>query len=173
MVAGSNAMLAPLKVWRKNLGQCMTPEVAHLLARSLSTLELRVKQQNISALRLAQTLQNHPAIEQVYYPGLKDFKGYKIAKRQMSGFGGMLSIRVRGGAGEALKMVDALRLFAIAPSLGGVESLVSQPSLTSHRDLTTTLRAEHGISDSLIRLSIGLEAPDDIENDLLQALMQI
>lgn len=173
MVAGSNAMLTPLKVWRKNLGQCMTPEVAHLLARSLSTLELRVKQQNISALRLAQTLQNHPAIEQVYYPGLKNFKGYEIAKRQMSGFGGMLSIRVRGGAGEALKMVDALRLFAIAPSLGGVESLVSQPSLTSHRDLTAILRAEHGISDSLIRLSIGLEAADDIENDLLQALMQI
>ncbi|OGV76953.1 MAG: hypothetical protein A3I83_03270 [Methylotenera sp. RIFCSPLOWO2_02_FULL_45_14] len=173
MVAGSKTMLAPIKIWRKNLGQCMAPETAHLLARSLSTLEVRVKQQNTSALRMAQLLQNHPAIEQVYYPGLENFTGYGIAKRQMSGFGGMLSITIRGGAGAAVKMVDALKLFAIAPSLGGVESLVSQPSLTSHRDLTATLRAERGISDNLIRLSIGLEDPDDIGNDLLQALMQI
>lgn len=173
MVAGSRDMLTPLKIWRKNLGQCMAPEVAHLLARSLNTLEVRVKQQNTSALRMAQMLQNHSAIEQVYYPGLENFTGYEIAKRQMSGFGGMLSITILGGAGAAVKMVDALRLFTIAPSLGGVESLVSQPSLTSHRDLSASLRAERGISDSLIRLSVGLEDPDDIENDLLQALVQI
>ncbi|MDZ4141984.1 MAG: PLP-dependent aspartate aminotransferase family protein [Methylotenera sp.] len=173
MVAGSHAILAPLRIWRKNLGQCMAPETAHLLARSLTTLEVRVKQQNASALQLAQVLQSHPAIEQVYYPGLKNFTGYEIAKRQMSGFGGMLSIKIRGGAGAAVKMVDALRLFTIAPSLGGVESLVSQPSLTSHRDLTATLRVERGISDNLIRLSVGLEDPDDIEYDLLQALAQI
>ena len=173
MVAGSNANLAPLKIWRKNLGQCMAPETAHLLARSLSTLEVRIKKQNTSALRVALTLQNHPAIKQVYYPGLENFRGYEIAKRQMSGFGGMLSILIDGDTYAAVKMVDALRLFAIAPSLGGVESLVSQPSLTSHRDLTATLRAKRGISDSLVRLSIGLEDPDDIENDLLQALRQI
>lgn len=170
MVAGSQAMLQPLRIWRKNLGQCMAPETAHLLARSLATLEVRVKQQNASALRIAKTLQYHPAIENVYYPGLKNFKGYEIAKCQMSGFGGMLSIAVRGGADAAVKMVDALALFAIAPSLGGVESLVSQPSLTSHRDLSVTLRAERGIGDNLVRLSIGLEDPDDIESDLLQAL---
>ena len=151
----------------------MSPETAHLLARSLSTLEVRVRQQNISASRMARTLQKHSAIEQVYYPGLENFKGHEIAKRQMSDFGGMLSINIAGGAGAAVKMVDALRLFTIAPSLGGVESLVSQPSLTSHRDLTAKLRVERGISDSLIRLSIGLEDPDDIENDLLQALMGI
>lgn len=170
MVAGSHAILQPLSVWRKNLGQCMAPETAHLLARSLATLEVRVKQQNASALRIAKLLQHHPAIENVYYPGLEDFAGYEIAKRQMSGFGGMLSITVRGGANAAVKMVDALALFAIAPSLGGVESLVSQPALTSHHDLSATLRAERGISDNLIRLSIGLESPDDIEHDLLQAL---
>ena len=170
MVAGSHATLQPLRVWRKNLGQCMAPETAHLLARSLATLEVRVKQQNASALRIAKMLQHHPAIENVYYPGLEDFTGYEIAKRQMSGFGGMLSITVRGGANAAVKMVDALALFAIAPSLGGVESLVSQPALTSHHDLSAALRAERGISDNLIRLSIGLENPDDIEHDLLQAL---
>jgi len=173
MVAGSLAMLQPLNLWRKNLGQCMTPETAHLLARSLCTLEVRVKQHNATALRIARTLQHHPAIEKVYYPGLEDFTGYEIAKRQMSGFGGMLSIKVRGGGSTAIKVIDKLTLFTIAPSLGGVESLVSQPSLTSHRDLTDTLRAKRGISDNLIRLSIGLEDPDDIENDLLKALSQL
>jgi cystathionine gamma-synthase len=170
MVAGGMATLQPLRVWRKNLGQCIAPETAHLLARSLSTLEVRVKQQNASALRIAKTLGQHPVVEQVYYPGLENFEGYEVAKRQMSGFGGMLSITVQGGAAAAVKMVDSLLLFAIAPSLGGVESLVSQPSLTSHRDLSAELRTERGITDNLIRLSIGLEDPDDIEKDLLQAL---
>lgn len=173
VVAGSHMMLAPLRIWRKNLGQCMSPEAAHLLARSLSTLEIRVKQQNASALRMAKILQNHPAIEKVYYPGLVNFSGYSVASHQMSGFGGMLSIAIRGGAAAAIQMVDALRLFAIAPSLGGSESLVSQPSLTSHRDLSVELRAERGIKDNLVRLSIGLEDPEDIENDLLQALLQL
>ena len=173
MVAASQAILAPLKIWRKNLGQCMSPETAHLLSRSLATLVVRVKQQNSSALRVARTLQQHPAIEKVYYPGLEDFIGFKVAKRQMSGFGGMLSIEVKGNTGAAVKMVDGLKLFAIAPSLGGVESLVSQPSLTSHRDLSETLRTEKGISSNLIRLSIGLEDPEDIENDLLQALKHL
>jgi len=173
VVAGSHKMLAPLIIWRKNLGQCMSPEVAHLLARSLSTLEIRVKQQNSSALRIAKTLQNHPAIEKVYYPGLVSFVGHTVASRQMSGFGGMLSATIKGRAEAAIRVIDALRLFAIAPSLGGSESLVSQPSLTSHRDLGAALRAERGIEDNLIRLSIGLEDPDDIENDLMQALMQL
>jgi cystathionine gamma-synthase len=173
VVAGSHMMLAPLRIWRKNLGQCMSPEAAHLLARSLTTLEIRVKQQNTSALRMAKILQNHPAIEKVYYPGLVNFSGYSVASQQMSGFGGMLSIAIRGGAAAAIQMVDALRLFAIAPSLGGSESLVSQPSLTSHRDLSVELRAERGIEDNLVRLSIGLEDPEDIENDLLQALLQL
>ena len=170
MVAGNEAKLKPLRTWRKNLGQSMAPETSHMLARSLATLEVRVKRQNASALRIAQTLREHPAIERVYYPGLSDFAGHEIAKHQMLGFGGMLSIAVRGGADSAVRVVDALRLFSIAPSLGGVESLVSQPCLTSHRDLSTAMRAERGIGDNLVRLSIGLEDPDDIERDLLQAL---
>ena len=170
IVAASKALLAPLKIWRKNLGQCMSPDTAHLLARSLATLVVRVKQQNYSALRIARILQKHSAIEKVYYPGLENFTGFKVAKQQMSGFGGMLSFEVKGNASAAVKVVDGLKLFSIAPSLGGVESLVSQPSLTSHRDLSETLRTEKGISTNLIRLSIGLEEPEDIENDLLQAL---
>jgi len=187
MVAGSESMLQALIIWRKNLGQCMAAETAHLLSRSLATLAVRVRQQNASALRIAHMLQQHAAIEQVYYPGLPDFSGYAIAQQQMSGFGGMLSITVRASAlntaagrpnlsqqplekSAAVTLVDALKLFAIAPSLGGVESLVSQPALTSHRDLTPALKAERGIGDHLIRLSIGLEDADDIEQDLLQAL---
>jgi cystathionine gamma-synthase len=163
----------------------MAPETAHLLSRSLATLAVRVRQQNASALRIAHMLQQHASIEQVYYPGLPSFSGYAVAQQQMTGFGGMLSITVRASArnmagsegmlskhaiSAAVTLVDALRLFAIAPSLGGVESLVSQPALTSHRDLTPALRAERGIGDNLIRLSIGLEDADDIEQDLLQAL---
>jgi cystathionine gamma-synthase len=187
MVAGSEAMLQPLTIWRKNLGQCMAPETAHLLSRSLSTLAVRVRQQNATALRVAHTLQQHAAIEQVYYPGLPSFSGYAIAQQQMTGFGGMLSITVRASAltasarrrgltqsgsekSAAVTMVDALALFTIAPSLGSVESLVTQPALTSHRDFTPALKAERGIGENLIRLSIGLEDADDIEQDLLQAL---
>ncbi len=170
MVAGNLALLQPLRIWRKNLGQCMAPETAHLLARSLSTLEIRVKQHNASALRIAKVLEQHPAVEKVYYPGLESFIGHEVAKSQMSGFGGMLSIAILGDGDVAVKMVDALSLFAIAPSLGGVESLVTQPCLTSHRDLSAQLRAERGIGDNLIRLSIGLEDPNDIESDLLQSL---
>ncbi|HEX5539242.1 MAG TPA: PLP-dependent aspartate aminotransferase family protein [Methylophilaceae bacterium] len=170
VVAASAAVLQPLYAWRKNLGQCMAPETAQMLARSLATLGLRVERQNASALRIALCLSAHAAIEQVYYPGLASFPRYEVAKRQMKGFGGMLSIAVRGGAAAAIKVVDALRLFSIAPSLGGVESLVSQPCLTSHRDLSEAMRAERGIGDNLIRLSIGIEDADDLELDLLQAL---
>lgn len=170
MVAGSEATLIPLRNWRKNLGQAMAPEAAQMLARSLATLDVRVQRQNTSALRIAQILCGHPAIERVYYPGLVNFPGHEVARGQMRGFGGMLSIAVCGGADTAVRVVDALRLFSIAPSLGGVESLVSQPCLTSHRDLSAAMRAERGIDDNLIRLSIGLEDPDDLECDLLQAL---
>ncbi|MGB4811347.1 MAG: PLP-dependent aspartate aminotransferase family protein [Methylophilaceae bacterium] len=170
MVAGNMDILLPIRFWRKNLGQIMAPETAHLLARSLATLEIRVKQQNATALRIACLLQKHPLIERVYYPGLEDSVGHDIAKSQMSGFGGMLSILLKGNTTTAIKMVDALKLFSLAPSLGGVESLVSQPSLTSHRDLSPELRAELGIKDNLVRISIGLEDPEDLENDLMQAL---
>ena len=169
MVAGRADVLLSIKSWRKNLGQIMAPETAHLLARSLATLEIRVKQQNATALRIARFLKEHSSIERVYYPGLEDSVGHDVAKTQMSGFGGMLSVLLKGNTDTAIKMVDALKLFSLAPSLGGVESLVSQPSLTSHRDLSPELRAEQGIKDNLVRISIGLEDPEDLENDLIQA----
>jgi cystathionine gamma-synthase len=173
MVAGAESMLEPLRIWRKNLGQPLAPEAAHLLARSLATLEVRVQRQNTTALRLAKILQKHPSVERVYFPGLESGPGYEVAKCQMSGFGGMISFTVKGDVGAAVKVVDGLQLFTLAPSLGGVESLASQPALTSHRDLTSEMRRSRGITDNLIRLSVGLETPEDLEKDLLKALSMI
>ncbi|WP_081621927.1 PLP-dependent transferase [Methylotenera mobilis] len=165
-------MLEPMHIWRKNLGQILAPDSAHLLARSLATLEVRVLRQNSTALHLANVLQQHPLVQKVYYPGLENFIGHEIAKRQMNGYSGMISIVIKGDGTAATKMVDGLQLFTLAASLGGVESLVSQPALTSHRDLSPAMRQSRGITDSLIRLSIGLETPEDLENDLIQSLSE-
>ena len=173
VVAAADDMLEPMRIWRKNLGQMLAPDSAHLLARSLATLEVRVLRQNSTALHLANVLQQNSLVQQVYYPGLESFIGHEIAKRQMNGFGGMISIKVDGDGAAATKMVDGLQLFTLAASLGGVESLVSQPTLTSHRDLSPAMRQSRGITDNLIRLSIGLETPEDLENDLIQSLSEI
>jgi len=162
-----------MRSWRKNLGQILAPDSAHLLARSLATLEVRVLRQNSTALHLANVLQQHPLVQQVYYPGLESFIGHEIARQQMNGYGGMISIKVEGDGAAATKMVDSLRVFALAASLGGVESLVSQPALTSHRDLSPAMRQARGITDNMIRLSIGLETAEDLENDLMQSLSRL
>jgi cystathionine gamma-synthase len=173
VAAAADDALEPMRNWRKNLGQILAPDSAHLLARSLATLEVRVLRQNSTALHLANVLQQHPLVEQVYYPGLDNFIGHEIAKRQMNGFGGMISIKVAGDGAAATKMVDGLQLFTLAASLGGVESLVSQPTLTSHRDLSPAMRQSRGITDNLIRLSIGLETAEDLERDLIQSLCKV
>ena len=127
VVIGSAERLKPIWVWRKNLGQMMAPEVAYLLARSLRTLVVRVQAHNLAAQILAERLADHSRIEKVNYPGLAGFPGYKLAQRQMRGAGGMISFVVKGDAKTAAAVVDRLKLFTIAPSLGGVESLVTQP----------------------------------------------
>ncbi len=170
VVTGSQGLLEPIRAWRKNLGQMLAPETAHLLARSLATLELRVQRQNQSALQIATALAGHPRIRRVLYPGLPDFPGHALAASQMTGFGGMLTIEVAGDGAAATRVVDHLRLIALAPSLGGVESLATQPVTTSHHDLDAAERQRRGISDAMIRLSIGLEDPADLLTDLLQAL---
>ncbi|HMC13343.1 MAG TPA: aminotransferase class V-fold PLP-dependent enzyme, partial [Gallionellaceae bacterium] len=167
---GKAELLTPVKNWRKNLGQMVAPEVASLLARSLRTLVVRVERQNATALTIAQAMQRHPRIRQVFYPGLPDFPGHAVARTQMHGFGGMLTIEVDSSGYDASKVVDRLKLFAIAPSLGGVESLATQPVTTTHHDLRTEERKRRGISDAMIRLSVGLENVDDLINDLMQAL---
>lgn len=167
---GSKELLGPVWNWRKNLGTTIAPEIAALLARSIRTLPVRVRQQNATAQAVAEAMQRHPRVRRVLYPGLPDFAGHALAKKQMSGFGGMLTIEVKGSGKDATRVADRLKLFALAPSLGGVESLVTQPCTTTHHGLTLEERTRRGISDAMLRLSIGLEDAADLIADLNQAL---
>ena len=167
---GSKELLDAVWPWRKNLGQTPAPETASLLARSLRSLVVRVHRQNSSALAIAQAMEAHPRVARVLHPGLESFLGHGLAARQMSGFGGMLTIEVEGGGKAAAAVADRFKLFAIAASLGGVESLATQPVTTTHHGLTPEERSRRGISDGMIRLSVGLEDPEDLIADLQQAL---
>lgn len=169
-IMGSEELLMPIWNWRKNLGTAIAPEVASLLARSLRSLVVRVRQQNANAQAIAEAMASNPKVSRVLYPGLTDFPGYALAKSQMTGFGGMLSNEIKGTGDDATRVADRLTLFALAPSLGGVESLVTQPTTTTHHGLTPEERTRRGISESLLRLSIGLEDADDLIGDLNQAL---
>jgi cystathionine beta-lyase/cystathionine gamma-synthase len=171
---GPKALLAPVASWRKNLGSIPAPETAALLARSLRTLTVRVQAQNASALAIAEAMAKHPRVVRVLHPGLRSFAGHALAARQMRGFGGMLTLEVAADGGKpadvAAAVVDRLRLFTLAASLGGVESLVTQPCTTTHHGLTPEERGRRGISDAMIRLSIGLEDTGELIADLEQAL---
>ena len=166
----SASLARPVVAWRKNLGQLIAPETAALLSRSLRTLPLRVRQHNENAMAVAQAMEQHPKVTKVHYPGLPSFEGHDLAKQQMTGFGGMLSIEVDGGQQAAEKVADSLKVFLLATSLGGVESLVSQPSATSHHGLSGEERLKRGIGDGMLRLSVGLEDAEDLIADLNQAL---
>ncbi len=170
---GPKELIEPVAPWRKNLGQMMAPEIAALLSRSLRTLPIRVERQNRTAQAVAEAMRNHPRVSRVLYPGLPDFPQHDLARSQMTGFGGMLTLDIEGSGEDATRVVDNLGLFTIAPSLGGPESLVTQPMTTTHFGLTPEERLERGITDSMIRLSIGLEAAKDLIEDLNNALESI
>ena len=152
------------------LGGILDPHAAYLLIRGLKTLPLRVERQNRTALAIAEMLAAHPRVERVHYCGLPTRPGHEIARRQMRGFGGVVSFELRGDLEATSRVVDGVRIPQIAPSLGGVESLIEQPSLMSFFELTTEERLAIGIKDNLIRLSVGLEDPDDLIEDLRHAL---
>lgn len=170
VLSAESALLGPIKPWRKNLGQMLAPEVAHRLARSLSTLSLRVEKQNANALAIARFLSQHKKVRRVFYPGLPEHPGHATAALQMKGFGGMVTFEYDGTGPEAARMVERLQLISLAPSLGGVESLATQPYTTSHHDMSPEERSLRGISDSMVRLSIGIESTDDLIGDLRAAL---
>jgi len=167
---GPKVRLDAVWPWRKNLGSTPAPETAALLARSLRTLVVRVRAQNAAALAVARAMEAHPQVARVLYPGLESFPGRALAAHQMAGFGGMLTIEVKGGGEAATRVADRLKLFALAPSLGGVESLVTQPCTTTHHGLAPEERTRRGITDAMLRLSVGLEDADDLIADLVQAL---
>lgn len=153
-----------------HLGGSLDPHACFLLHRGLKTLAVRVKYQNESALKIARFLEKHPAIENVNYPGLESHPRHQRARDLFDGFSGMLSFEVKGGVEAAEHFIQNTTLPIVAPSLGGVETLITRPAITSHSGMSYEDRQRLGISDSLIRLSVGIEATEDIIEDFDQAL---
>lgn len=155
---------------RKVIGGVIDPHAAFLINRGMMTLSVRVERQCATANALADWAQQNPKISRVHYPGLNGHPGHEIARAQMRAFGAVLSLDITGGYSAAEKFIDRLKLVVNAASLGGPESLVSMPILTSHSRATAAVRAEAGVTDSTVRLSVGLESLDDLRDDLSQAL---
>jgi cystathionine gamma-synthase len=169
-IAGRAELIKLLRESIGILGGISDPNTAYLLLRGMKTLPVRVERQNRTAQVVAEYLSGHPNVEQVYYPGLPAHPGHALAAHQMTGFGGLLSFKVKGDLQAAYRLIDALKLFYISPSLGGAESLVIHLATQAYYDCTPAERLEAGIPDSLIRLAIGLEDADDLLADLNQAL---
>ena len=153
-----------------HLGGSMDPHAAFLLHRGMKTLALRVRCQNESAMKIARFLEAHAAIEKVNYPGLESHPRHQRARDLFDGFSGMLSFEIKGGVDAAEKFMQKARLPIVAPSLGGVETLITRPSTTSHSGMSREDRARLGITDSLIRVSVGIEAAEEMIEDFDQAL---
>lgn len=171
LVVREQALYDRLYFLQNATGAVMSPLDAFLASRGLKTLELRVREQSRTALALAEWLQDDPRVSRVLYPGLPQHPGHELAARQMQGgFGAMLTFEVRGDFAKTKRVCEATKLFQLAVSLGAVESLIEQPASMSHASYAPAARAAHGISDGLIRLSVGLEAYQDLQEDLHQAL---
>jgi cystathionine beta-lyase/cystathionine gamma-synthase len=153
-----------------HLGGSMDPHAAFLLHRGMKTLALRVRHQNDSALKIAQFLEQHPAVDRVNYPGLESHPRHERARALFDGFSGMLSFEIKGGVDAAERFIGRAKLPIVAPSLGGVETLVTRPATTSHSGMSPDTRRRLGITDSLIRVSVGIEATEEIIEDFDQAL---
>ena len=170
VVAGSSDLIDKIHSTRTTLGNCMDPHASWMLIRGLKTLAVRVARQNDNALRVAEFLSQHDKVGRVHYPFLNNHPQYAIAREQMSGGGGMVSFEVEGTGDDARRLTESLRLFTLAPSLGGVESLVSIPVLTSHAMISASERKKMGVTEQMIRLSVGIENADDLIADLEHAL---
>ena len=170
VVVGRRDRISALRDARGVLGGIVDPQNAYLLERGLKTLALRVAQQNATAMQVAAYLEGHRAIERVWYPGLPSHPDHQIACKQMSGFGGVVSFEVHGTLEDTGRFIDKLDIPYIAPSLGGVDSLIEQPALMSYYEKTTEERLALGIKDNLVRFAIGVEDAVDIIADLKQAL---
>jgi cystathionine gamma-lyase len=171
LVAGDNAELAEQLAFLQNsVGAVQGPFDSFLALRGLKTLHLRMRAHCDNALALAQWLQAHDAVAEVIYPGLPSHPHHALAARQMAGFGGMLSIRLKGGFEAAKRFCERLELFTLAESLGGVESLVNHPAVMTHASIPPARRAQLGIGDELVRLSVGVEDAGDLRRDLERAL---
>jgi cystathionine gamma-synthase len=170
VVLGRTELIDPVRALHKAFGGVIDPHCCYLLLRGLKTFALRVERQNETATKVARFLEGHPRVKRVYYPGLESHPHHEIAKRQMMGFGGVVTFDIKGGLKTAKAFLDGLNLCFIAPSLGGVETLITHPATVSYYDRTRKQRYALGITDTLIRLAVGIEDAADIIADLNQAL---
>src|SRR5271165_5558882 len=170
VVASRHELIERISETRTTLGNCMDPHASWMLVRGLKTLAVRVARQNENAHRVAEFLADHAKVRSVHYPFLKSHPQYAVARQQMSGGGGMVTFEVEGTGEDARRVSEAMRLFTLAPSLGGAESLVSIPVLTSHAMVPAAERAKMGVTEQMIRLSVGIENADDLIADLEHAL---
>ncbi len=170
LVAGSSQLISLVRDTRHVTGGVLDPHAAFLIARGVKTLGLRIERQNATALAVARALEGHSAVARVFYPGLESHPSHQIAVAQMAGFGGVVSFVVAGGREAASKVVDRCKLARIAPSLGGVETLIEQPAIMSYSELSGEELARVGIDPALIRLSVGIEETADVVQSVLAAL---
>lgn len=170
LIAGKKELVQKVFQFREINGASLQADPAYMIARGMKTLELRIERQNISALKIARFLKAHDKVNDVFYPGLETHKGHDIARKQMRGFGGMMSFVLNGGWKSVQKFLPALKLVHRAASLGSVSTLAGPPRTTSHVELTEAQRQQLGIPEGLIRYSVGIENVDDLLNDLDEAL---
>lgn len=173
VVCGSESFIKKLRGMRKPLGGTLDPHAAWLLLRGLKTLGLRMEKHNSNGMAVARYLEKHPKAKKVYYPGLPSHPQHKVARQQMKGFGGVVSFEIDGDLEKSMKFVDSLKLCYLAASLGGVETLVTQPVTSSHYFVSPEDLKNAAITDQLVRLSLGIEDPEDIIADLEQAFNRI
>ncbi len=170
VVCGAADLVAKIYHFREITGACLDPMAAYLLLRGMKTLHLRIERQNASALKIARFLESHPRVEKVFYPGLESHEHHEIARRQMRGFGGVLSFAIRGGFDAVKSFLPRLRVAHLAANLGSVETVAGPPSTTSHVESSREERAAAGIPEALIRYSVGIEDAEDLVSDLRRAL---
>ncbi|MBC7754983.1 MAG: cystathionine gamma-synthase [Moraxellaceae bacterium] len=172
-VTNNLQMAEKLAFLSNSMGGIQGPFDSFLALRSLKTLPIRMKAHAENGMKIAEFLEKHPLVDKVVYPGLKSHPQYELAKEQMTGFGGMITFFIKGGFDSAKKFLESVQVFALAESLGGVESLIEHPAIMTHASVPPEQRKILGIDDSLIRLSVGIEDCDDLLTDLKQAFAQI
>ena len=172
-LAKDAAVFEPIKFLQNATGAVPSPFDCWLTLRGIKTLELRMQRHEENAIAIANALNGHPLVRRVYFPGLAGHPGHEIARRQMTGFGGMVSIELEGSKQEVVAFASSRRLFALGESLGGVKALICHPATMTHASIPAEARAELGLSDSLIRISPGCENYEDLVEDLLEGLAEI
>ncbi len=173
LAAGYSEYLSVVDQMRRTLGTSLDPHAAYLTLRGIKTLKIRMDVINRNAEQIAEFLEGHSKVKRVYYPGLKTHMDHEIARRVLKGFGGVISFEIKGGGEEVMKVMKSLKIIIPAQTLGGVNSIISQPSTMSHRSLTAEEKKVIGITDSLLRLSVGIEDVNDLIEDLDRALSSI